>query len=155
MVILLSLNSISLMAQVGINTTTPDTNSVLDIVSTTKGLLIPRLNQTQANVLAGELPANGMLIYNTDSKCLQIYQLSSPTTGAFECLVISGNVDISNDAWINDTSNSRIFLNTQSDGTTLRTTGTEFTINDSDGKVGIGTIDAENQLHVKSTLDST
>jgi hypothetical protein len=34
-------------AQVGVGTTTPDASSALDITSTTKGLLIPRMTETQ------------------------------------------------------------------------------------------------------------
>lgn len=51
-------------AQVGINTTEPHTSSVLDIVSTDKGLLIPRLSLSQRNNIPA--PANGLLVYQTD-----------------------------------------------------------------------------------------
>ena len=34
-------------AQVGVGTATPDASSALDITSTTKGLLIPRMTETQ------------------------------------------------------------------------------------------------------------
>ena len=51
-------------AQVGVGTTTPDASSALDITSTTKGLLIPRM-------LAGErttivTPATGLMVFQTD-----------------------------------------------------------------------------------------
>lgn len=54
-------------AQVGIGTTNPDPSSVLDIGSTNSGLLIPRMTQSQR--LAISSPANGLLVYqtNTDS----------------------------------------------------------------------------------------
>jgi len=52
-------------SQVGIGTTTPDTSSMLDIESTTKGLLIPRM--TQAQRLAIGTPATGLLVYETDT----------------------------------------------------------------------------------------
>lgn len=73
-------------AQVGINTAVPDNNSVLDIVSTAKGVLIPRLDQTQTDALATLVPADGMLVYNVESRCIQIYRRSSATEGAFSCL---------------------------------------------------------------------
>jgi microcystin-dependent protein len=49
---------------IGIGTTTPDSHSVLDIVSTTKGVLLPRLTTAQQTTLAGILgPAQmGMII---------------------------------------------------------------------------------------------
>jgi len=52
-------------SQVGIGTTTPDSSSILDIESTTSGLLIPRMTQTQR--LAITTPATGLLVYETDT----------------------------------------------------------------------------------------
>ncbi|MCB0457090.1 MAG: hypothetical protein R2776_01200 [Flavobacteriaceae bacterium] len=55
---------ITLSAQVGINTTTPDASASLDIESTNTGILIPRMTQVQKNTIA--TPATGLLIYQTD-----------------------------------------------------------------------------------------
>lgn len=52
------------MAQVGIGTTNPDLSSVLDIESTTQGLLTPRM--TSAQRLAITSPATGLLVFDTD-----------------------------------------------------------------------------------------
>lgn len=49
----------------GIGTTTPNSSSLLEIKSTTKGLLIPRMTQTQRNAIVS--PANGLLIFQTDN----------------------------------------------------------------------------------------
>jgi type VI protein secretion system component Hcp len=49
---------------VGIGTSAPDTNSVVDIKSTNKGFLMPRVNDT-ANVAH---PSEGMMIYNKNKK---------------------------------------------------------------------------------------
>ena len=58
-------SSVSLFSQVGINTTTPNPSSILDIVSTNKGLLIPRVSLTgNTDVATIPNPANGLLIYN-------------------------------------------------------------------------------------------
>ena len=51
-------------AQVGIGTTTPDGSAALDITSTTKGLLIPRM--TNAQRLAISNPAAGLEVFVTD-----------------------------------------------------------------------------------------
>lgn len=52
---------------VGIGTTTPYANAILDISSTTKGALLPRLSAAQRDVLTPKLnaTANGLIIYNT------------------------------------------------------------------------------------------
>ena len=54
---------ISIYAQVGIGTTTPDASSALDVSSTSKGLLMPRLTTTERNNIS--LPATGLMIFNT------------------------------------------------------------------------------------------
>ena len=51
-------------AQVGLNTITPDASSALDIESTTGGILIPRLSESQRDAIA--LPATGLMIYQTN-----------------------------------------------------------------------------------------
>ena len=43
--------------------TNPDPSAMLDVSSTTKGLLIPRMTQTQRNAIAN--PATGLMIYQT------------------------------------------------------------------------------------------
>ncbi|MBE0640254.1 MAG: DUF1566 domain-containing protein [Bacteroidales bacterium] len=51
---------------VAINTTgnDPDTSAMLDVSSTTKGLLIPRMTEAQRTAIA--LPAKGLLVYQND-----------------------------------------------------------------------------------------
>ena len=49
----------------GIGTTTPSSSSLLEIKSTNKGLLIPRMTQTQRNAITS--PATGLLIYQTNA----------------------------------------------------------------------------------------
>ena len=49
----------------GIGTTTPDASSLLEIKSTTQGLLISRMTKTQRDAIA--TPATGLLIYQTNS----------------------------------------------------------------------------------------
>lgn len=57
-----------LEAQVGINTTTPDASSMLDINATDKGLLIPRVSIPNLNAAAPiTAPATSLLVYNTNT----------------------------------------------------------------------------------------
>jgi hypothetical protein len=48
----------------GIGTTSPHPSSLLDIKSTNKGLLIPRMTKAQRNAISS--PATGLMIYQTD-----------------------------------------------------------------------------------------
>lgn len=64
--------SVGLSAQsVGINTQTPDPSAALDVHSTQGGLLVPRMTATQRNSI--NQPADGLLIFNTTSGCLEIF----------------------------------------------------------------------------------
>lgn len=57
--------------QVGINTSNPDPSAVLDVFSSDKGLLFPRLTTAQRNSINN--PAHGLTIYNTTSQCMETY----------------------------------------------------------------------------------
>ncbi|MGN7863650.1 hypothetical protein [Chryseobacterium sp.] len=69
--LLLVFGSFSVYSQtgsVGINTSNPDPSAILDIKSSDKGLLIPRIalqNETDITTIAS--PAKGLVIYNTNS----------------------------------------------------------------------------------------
>ena len=54
----------SLKAQVGVGTTTPDASSLLEVQSTTQGMLTPRMTSTQR--MAISTPATGLIVYQTD-----------------------------------------------------------------------------------------
>jgi len=52
-------------AQVGIGTANPNNSAALDIESTTKGLLTPRMTAAQRTAISS--PANGLMVYQTDN----------------------------------------------------------------------------------------
>lgn len=58
-------NTFPSSGKVGIGTTHPNNSSLLEIKSTNKGLLIPRMTLKQRNAIT--TPANGLLIYQTDN----------------------------------------------------------------------------------------
>ncbi|QCE42417.1 hypothetical protein [Psychroserpens sp. NJDZ02] len=70
----LSLNSIA-FSQVGIGTTTPDPSAVLDINSTDKGILAPRLTSAQRMAIVS--PADGLLVYDTTESAFYYYEVST------------------------------------------------------------------------------
>ena len=57
---------------VGIGTSTPNNSALVDMASTTKGFLPPRMNTTQMYQLGTTAP-EGMTVYNTTTKCLCVY----------------------------------------------------------------------------------
>jgi len=56
--------SFSLMAQVGVNTPAPDLNSVLDLTSKTKGVLVPRMTTVQREAMSDVKFSQGMMVYD-------------------------------------------------------------------------------------------
>ena len=67
--------SITTSGSVGIGTTSPSASAALEILSTSKGLLLPRLTTTQRNSIAQ--PPAGLVIYNTTTSTVQGYGGSS------------------------------------------------------------------------------
>lgn len=61
----------NVFAQVGIGTTSPDASSVLDVSSTTQGLLTPRMTTGQRTAIV--TPADGLIVYDTDLKSFYHY----------------------------------------------------------------------------------
>ncbi len=57
--------------KVGIGTTSPDLSAKLEINSTTKGFLPPRLSKIEMLNIAS--PAEGLVVYNTTSKTLNVF----------------------------------------------------------------------------------
>lgn len=63
---LFSAKGFSQTVSISKNAIAADTTALLDISSTEKGLLIPRMTAQQKNVIAN--PANGLLIFQTDGE---------------------------------------------------------------------------------------
>ncbi len=61
--------------EVGIGTPTPNASSILDITSTTKGVLFPRMTTTEISAISS--PADGLTVYNTTLKAICFYDSSA------------------------------------------------------------------------------
>lgn len=64
-------NTIFTAGNVGIGTTSPAASAILDITSTTKGVLFPRMTTDQINAISS--PASGLTVYNTTLLVLCFY----------------------------------------------------------------------------------
>ena len=118
-------------AQVGIGTTSPSSGAMLDINSTTSGLLIPRMTQVQRNAIGS--PTTGLLIYQSDNTPgFYYYNGSAWTTMGSDNLgnhIATQNVQL-NGKWLSG------------DG------GDEGVFVEPAGDVGIGISDPKETLHV-------
>ena len=68
-IMLLLLVSSGVYGQRGIGTNTPDTSAILELASTSKGFLPPRMSTTERDGIS--TPPTGLVIYNTTAACLQ------------------------------------------------------------------------------------
>lgn len=128
-------------SQIGIGTTTPNSKSILDVTSTTQGLLIPRMTGTQKSEL--DLTANdmGMIVFQTDIAQPPL----SPTPKGF--YYYDGN------NWVAPV------MNGITNGQTLRWDGNSwvYTTNlfNQGSSIGIGTVAPKTQLHIHSNATPT
>ncbi|MDP3723090.1 MAG: hypothetical protein Q8R91_06305, partial [Candidatus Omnitrophota bacterium] len=70
-----SLFAVEAGGNVGIGTTSPAATAILDLTSTTKGLLAPRMTTTQRDAITS--PAAGLLLYNTSTNAYNVYNGTS------------------------------------------------------------------------------
>jgi hypothetical protein len=59
-------------AQIGIGTTNPNPSAILEVQSTEKGFLLPRLSYSQRVSIPSPI-SQGLMIYNTDEKCINVF----------------------------------------------------------------------------------
>lgn len=83
--VLLSASCFHIQAQgsVGIGTASPNSSAILDVTSTTQGVLIPRMTTAQRDLI--NTPAAGLSIYNTTTNCIQVYNGTSWVSASCKC----------------------------------------------------------------------
>jgi hypothetical protein len=70
-------------AQMGIGTTSPDANAVLELSSTTQGMKFPRMTTSQRTSIA--LPAKGLTVFDTEINCLMT-NFGTSSVPSWKCL---------------------------------------------------------------------
>ncbi len=70
-ILFLLANTFIFAQNVGINTTSPDNSAALDVTSTDKGVLVPRMTTTQRTAIS--TPATGLLVYDTTLGAFYFY----------------------------------------------------------------------------------
>src|SRR5688572_31308861 len=70
--IIMGFLSSAMSQNVGINTATPDASAILDVQSTNKGMLVPRMSTVQRTAIASH--AAGLMVYDTDTHSFWFYK---------------------------------------------------------------------------------
>ncbi len=135
---------------VAINTdgSSADTSAILDIKSTQKGLLIPRMNTTQRNLIP--TPAPGLLVYLTDKK-IQTYYTGSKWLNVED--------DLGNHSMIKNLKTNGYYISKLQDsvGILMKDSGTVSIVGRSSSSsvpvpAEVGRIDKDGNFLIKSTL---
>ena len=143
--------AISQNVAVNSNGQAPHTSAILDLSSTSKGLLIPRMTAAQRTAIAG--PATGLLVYQTDGT-VGLHYYNGNTW-------VPLNAPNANLAGWSTTGNTAINPATEYFGTTdntsvsFRTNGQQRMWLDANGKFGVGTVTPQSLLDVYGTDPTT
>ena len=138
--------------------TTPDASAMLDVSSTVKGLLIPRVSLASlTDVSTIATPATSLLLYNTNASLSGgvgfYYNAGSTTSAVWTKLVTTGT---NNGSTWGLTGNAGTDSSVNYLGTTdvkpliIKTNNTESMRVQYDGKVGVGVIAPSAALHLKA-----
>ncbi len=126
----------------------PDTSAMLDVSSTTKGFLTPRMTTAQQNAIP--LPAKGLLVFNTTDNAFKV-NIGTPAVPnwiAFQTApawALEGNTGVnSGNQFLGSINNASL---------RFRTNNTEKMVLDSTGNVGIGVNNPGAKLVVKDSME--
>ena len=89
LLLLMTIAAGSLQAQNIVGGNNGDPSAILDLQSSEKGLLIPRMTSTERSAIAS--PAAGLMIYNTTLSCLEV-NIGSSSSPDWLCLAGAGKV---------------------------------------------------------------
>jgi hypothetical protein len=140
-IVLLALFTSKTYSQVGVNVAVPDASAELEILSTNKGFIIPRMTQAQRTAIAS--PANGLMVFQTTAP-IGLFYYNVSTWVHLSTWQITGN-----------TGTNKIVNKlgtTDSNPVIFRTEGTEKMRIDANGNVGIGTNNPNLSLDLLGTL---
>lgn len=117
--------SFATFAQVGIGTTSPAYSAALDITSSDKALLVPRVASTNAIAT----PVNGMIIYDLSSNCFKGYQNGAWSDCGFARISITSGGTAEVASYTCDTASAgAMTLGTSVSGVTQTITATVTTV---------------------------
>ena len=122
--------SLRSMAQVGLGTSSPNANAAIDVVSTSQGILFPRLTTTQRDAIVS--PAKGLTIFNTTLNCIQT-NIGTALAVNWKCLTgispsTNGTAKVS--AYTTSTISGTIFVGNAVSGVTQTITATVTRVGD-------------------------
>ncbi len=122
---------------IGINATgaTPHSSAMLDVSSTTKGMLIPRMTSAQRTAIA--TPATGLIVYDTDNNSFWVY--NGPTLGWGQVNYWANTGFNSTDIYNTNSGKVGIGTNTPITKLSVKTLTNDYGVTQTDGTITVGT----------------
>jgi len=137
--------SFSAQAQnVGVGTTAPDASAALDIVSSNKGALLPRVASTSSITS----PATGLIVYQTGGTAGFYYNAGTPGAPNWQQLATAAGATVTANNGLTKTGQNIALGGTLTQATNIAQAGNNFSL--TGGNVGIGTSTPSGQLEVGS-----
>ncbi|MDP2060971.1 MAG: hypothetical protein U1C58_10295 [Flavobacteriaceae bacterium] len=130
--------SYGMRAQVGIGTVSPNTSSMLDITSTDKGLLIPRMTTAQRDAVAS--PATGLMVFDNTTNTFWYFDTTWKEMTSNQKLLIDADGD----------TKIEVEKTTDEDKIRFTTLGTEKMYIDNAGVTKIGDISNGNDTKIEA-----
>lgn len=139
-----------LQSQVSINSdgSSSDPSAMLDIESSEKGLLIPRVTDSQRIGISN--PATGLLVYQTNEPVG--FYFNSGTQESANWLQLS-STNISEIKDVDGDTKVETEENTDDDNIQFSVAGTEAMVIDQNANIGIGTSSPSGVLHINQSID--
>ena len=141
--LLLALPVLTQAQNVGIGTTAPDVSAALDIVSSSKGALLPRV----ADATAIATPATGLLVFQTGAPAGFYYNAGTPGAPSWQQLATGSGAGVTADNGLTKTGSVIGLGGTLSGATTIANAGFDLNVTGA-GNVGIGTTTPAAKLEV-------
>jgi len=147
LVALLLAGGLSARAQnVGIGTTAPDVSAALDIVSSSKGALLPRV----VNATAIATPATGLLVFQTGGTPGFYYNAGTPGTPNWQQIATAAGAAVSASNGLTKTGQNITLGGPLTGNTDIISNGNNLTLSGT-GSIGIGTSTPSARLTIAPT----
>ena len=143
---------------VAIGTLTPHPSALLELSSTEKGLLIPRMSSVERSLIAN--PAEGLMIFNTDIDQIEVFTDAGPGPARWQVVEAGGDWLLTGNGGLTDGENNYLGTHDEVPVRVITDSTTRIFVN-ALGQVGVGTetpdanalLDVDGRVNTSASYD--